>query len=67
MKVQLIVESDGNEGLFAYLEGTPIVTAGESVDEIMTNILVELDKYNEANPDEENLEIGELVFNSEYE
>ena len=60
--MRLIVESDGNEGLFAYLEETPIVTAGDSVDEIMTNVLSELDKYNEANPESESIEIGELVF-----
>lgn len=62
MKVDLVVESDGNGGLFAYLDGTPIVTAGDDVDEIMTNVLLELDKYNNANPDEDVIEIGELVF-----
>ena len=62
MKRDLYVEADGNGGLFAYLEDTPIVTAGESVDEILDSILQLIDQYNQELTADERVEIGQIEY-----
>lgn len=61
-KINLVVESTGAEGLFAYLPETSLVTYGDSLDEIMDNILRLVDQYNSQNPDD-CIEVGELEMN----
>lgn len=76
MKLPLIVSSDGNGGLFAYLDNTSIVTYGENMDEILANILDAIDKANDCLQDKSNanpafIEIGEIKYDvfedDEYE
>lgn len=58
-RINLVVETAGADGLFAYLPDTPIVTYGETLDDIMNNIIQLVDDHNSQNPDDE-VEIGEL-------
>lgn len=62
MKRQLIIESDGNDGLIAYVVDTPIVTYGSTLDEVMDNILADVERYNITLPRDEYVEVGDVVL-----
>lgn len=60
MNKALTIFSDGNDGLIAYVEDTPIVIYGESMDEIMDSALKALDDYNLTS--ETPVSIGDISY-----
>ncbi len=67
MKRQLIIESDGHDGLIAYIDGTPIVTFGTTLDEVIDNVLMAVEEYNAQLPQVEHIVMADVVLSSELE
>lgn len=62
MKVEVIVEHAG-KNLSAYIEGAPIMTVGNSMAEIESNMREAIDLYLEDNPNPVDILSGEFELN----